>query len=83
MAKEANLVLHYQKRNKMEKKEISYENATNEIEEILAKLENDELNVDELTSNIQRVSKLLKLCKTKLHSTEKQIESILKEIDEE
>jgi exodeoxyribonuclease VII small subunit len=45
----------------MTKKEISYEDATTEIEEILSKLENDELNVDELTSNIKRVSKLLKI----------------------
>jgi exodeoxyribonuclease VII small subunit len=66
----------------MTKKKIGYVEAITEMEEILAKIEDNELDVDELSEKVKRVSVLLKLCKDKLHKTESEVENILKEIEE-
>lgn len=62
------------------KKTISYSEAMAEVEEILEKIENEELDVDELAEKVQRVSVLLKICKDKLTKTNEQVEQILKEM---
>ena len=66
----------------MTNKKISYNEAMTEIEEILEKIENEELDVDELAEKVKRVSVLLKTCKDKLHKTNQQIEQVLKEMEE-
>jgi len=63
-------------------KKLSYAQAMTEIEEILDKIENDELDVDELAEKVKRVSTLLKTCKDKLTKTNAQVEQILKEMEE-
>jgi exodeoxyribonuclease VII small subunit len=66
-----------------DKKQIKYGDAIEEIESILNKIENEELDVDDLTAKVKRVSELLHICKEKLHSTEEEVEKILKDIDTE
>lgn len=66
----------------MAKKEVSYTDSIKEIEQILQKIENEELDVDELSEKVKRVSFLLKQCKDKLHKTEEEVENILKEMEE-
>ena len=65
----------------MEKKKLTYKEAVTEIEEILEKLENEELDIDELALKVKRVSVLLKFCKEKLTSTDKEIQSIIEDLD--
>ena len=65
----------------MSKKNVSYKEAIIEIEEIIRQLENNELDVDELSEKVKRVSLLVTLCKDKLHNTEEEIDKILKEMD--
>ena len=66
----------------MTTKKVTYSDAISEIEEILEKIENEELDVDELAEKVKRVSVLLKICKDKLLKTNEQVEQILKEMDE-
>ncbi|MGQ8336366.1 exodeoxyribonuclease VII small subunit [Sunxiuqinia sp. A32] len=66
----------------MAAKKMTYQEAVNEIDEILNKIENDELDVDELSEKVKRVSSLIKLCKEKLHKTETEVENILKEMED-
>jgi exodeoxyribonuclease VII small subunit len=56
---------------------IKYNAAIREIEEILRQIENEELDVDDLSTKVKRAYFLLHLCKEKLHSTEKDIEKIM------
>lgn len=63
-------------------KKVSYTEAMTEIEEILEKIENEELDVDELAEKVKRVSTLLKICKDKLHKTNEQVEQVLKEMED-
>jgi exodeoxyribonuclease VII small subunit len=66
----------------MAAKKVSYNEAMSEIEEILEKIENEELDVDELAEKVKRVSVLLKICKDKLHKTNEQVEQVLKEMED-
>jgi len=63
------------------RKNLSYKDAITEIDEILSQLENNELDVDELSEKVKRVSQLVTLCKEKLHHTEQEVDKILKEMD--
>lgn len=65
----------------MEKKKLSYKEALSEIEEILEKLENEELDVDKLTESIKRVSFLLKFCKEKLTTTEGEVQKLIDDME--
>jgi exodeoxyribonuclease VII small subunit len=64
----------------MEEKRQSYKEAMAEIEEIVAKLENNQLDIDVLSEKVKRVSELIAYCKSKLHETEEEVEKILKSI---
>jgi exodeoxyribonuclease VII small subunit len=61
--------------------ELSYRKAVEEIEEILARIENQELDVDELGSNLKRVVELIRICKKKLHTANKEVEKIFREME--
>jgi exodeoxyribonuclease VII small subunit len=65
----------------MAKKTLTYNSAIAEIEEIMEKIESNELDIDILTENVKRVSQLLKFCKAKLYETEEEISKVMKDID--
>lgn len=56
---------------------MSYQQAVDEIEEILEKIEEGSLGVDELADKVDRVTWLLKFCRDKLYKTEEQVNKIL------
>jgi len=60
----------------MAKKTISYNDAISEIETILNEIENNDVEIDQLSEKVKRVSFLLETCKSKLLKTEEQIEKI-------
>lgn len=66
----------------MKEEKLNYKDAMAEIEEIVTKLEDNKLDVDELSDKVKRVSYLIAFCKAKLHDTEGEIESILKTMEE-
>ena len=55
------------------------EEALSQLEDIVSKMENEELDIDELTTELKQAQKLVKLCKDKLTKTDKEIKTILKE----
>lgn len=69
------------KEKTMATKKATYKEAITEIEEILEKIENEELDVDELAEQVSRVSVLIAVCKDKLHKTEAEVEKILKDMN--
>jgi len=67
----------------MAKQQVKYSEAISEIEEILELIEKGELDVDELTGKVKRVSQLIQICKSKLQSADEDIKKILnQDIDE-
>ena len=56
---------------------IKYEEALREIEEIVSRLENDEMDIDSLSTELKKAQKLIKQRKDVLEKTEKDVKSIL------
>lgn len=54
-------------------KEIKYEEALKQLQEIVEKMENDEFDIDELAAQLKVAQRLIKLCKDKLSKTEEEI----------
>ena len=50
-----------------------------ELQTIVSKMENDELDIDQLSEQLKRAQELIKLCKDKLTKTDEEIKKILAE----
>ena len=59
------------------KKNFKYEEAVEQLEQIVRKMENDELDIDSLTDELRKAQELIKLCKAKLTSTDAEIKNML------
>ena len=59
----------------------NYTDAFQELQTIVAEIENGQISVDELSQKVKRASQLIKFCKMKLSTTEEDVNKILKEID--
>lgn len=64
----------------MEEAKIAYREAVKEIEQIIEKIEGEELDVDELASQVKRAGELLNLCKSRLKNTEEDLSRTLEEL---
>lgn len=64
-------------------KEIKYEEALKQLETIVDKMENDELDIDSLGEQLKMAQKLIKLCKDKLTKTNEEIKKILEDDNKE
>ena len=60
---------------------IKYEEAIRQIEDIVERLENNEMDIDSLGAELKKAQKLIKLCKDKLTKTEEEVKKILEEAD--
>lgn len=54
-------------------KELKYDEAFSELQQIVADLEDGEISVDDLSLKIKRASELIQLCKKKLTTTEEDV----------
>ena len=59
------------------KEEISYSGAIEEIQTIVARLSNGEIDIDSLPATVKRGAELISLCKNRLKATEESIDKIL------
>lgn len=62
-------------------KEIKYTDAFEELQQIVSDIEDGEITVDELSIKVKRAAELIKICKSKLTSTEGDVNYILKELE--
>lgn len=63
----------------MAKEAIKYEEAVRQLEQIVTRLEDGELNIDELSGELKKARKLITLCKQRLTKTDEEIQKILKD----
>ena len=61
------------------KEELKYEQAYQELQSIVRRMENDELDIDQMSEQLKRAQQLIKLCKDKLTKTDEEIKKILAE----
>ena len=52
---------------------LTYKQAMDEIEAIVKTLEDNKMEVDELSGKVKRVAELIAFCKNQLHQTEEEV----------
>ena len=60
-------------------REMKYETAMRQLEDIADKMENGELDIDSLCEQLKTAKKLIRLCKDKLTKTDAEINKILED----
>ena len=65
----------------MTDKKPGFNQAVEELENILKQIESGELDVDELSGKVKRASELLRLCQSKLRDTEEEIDKIISDME--
>lgn len=64
-------------------KTSTYQEAFEELQELVQDIENGDISVDVLSEKVKRAAFLIKFCREKLISTEKDVNDILKDLNEE
>ena len=67
----------------MKAKKETYKSAVEELEKIVGEIENESIDVDILAEKVKRASYLIKLCKSKLKSTDDEVKGILTDLEKE
>ncbi|MDU1891193.1 MAG: exodeoxyribonuclease VII small subunit [Dysgonomonas sp.] len=65
----------------MAKKEQTYGEAMKELQNIMHRIENEDLDVDILLEEVKKAANLIKFCKEKLQKTNIEIQQILDKIE--
>ena len=61
-----------------EKKELTFETAIKELEEILERLENEDTPLDQMVLLYEQANKLAEICRNKLESANQKISKLVK-----
>ncbi len=63
----------------MAKEQLTYEKAISRLEEIALRMENNELDIDQLCGSLKEAQTLIKFCREKLYQTDEAVKKILTE----
>lgn len=58
---------------------MKYEEAIRELDEIVSKVENNQLDIDQLTTQLKRAKELIAFCRDVLYKTDKEVKALLEE----
>jgi exodeoxyribonuclease VII small subunit len=61
---------------------MTYQDAYNELQEIVSEIEAGEIGIDEISQKVKRASELIEVCKAKLFQTEQDVDQILKNLEQ-
>ena len=65
----------------MEEKKETYEQAMRRLEEIVEKIESNELDIDSLGEHLKEAQKLIGFCRDKLYKADAEIKMMLEEVE--
>ncbi len=65
----------------MEEKKLTYAEAMNELENIVERVERNEMDIDDLTERLKRAQELVRFCRERLLKTEEEVKNILSSDD--
>ena len=68
--------------SKTEEAELSYSTAVSELDEILAELEDESLDVDILGDRVERAAELISFCRERITSAQSQVEQIVANLEQ-
>jgi len=64
------------------KDDFRFEEALKNVEAIVVKIEEGEMDIDDLTAQVERAAKILQQCRKYLRKTEEDLENSLEELDQ-
>ena len=56
---------------------MKYEEAMRQLQEIVRKMENGELDIDQMSDQLKKAQELIKICRDKLTKTDEEIQKLL------
>ncbi len=62
--------------------DIKYSKAMERLEEIIRKIENEEIDVDELSEKVKEAVVLVNVCKDKIEKAELQVKEVIAKFDD-
>ena len=57
--------------------EVKYSKSIKKLEEIIEKIESEEIDVDELSANVKEAVSLIKTCKNKIEKAELEVKKVV------
>ena len=63
----------------MAAKEMTYEQSIKRLEDIVEKIDNNEIDIDNLAQTLKEAQKLIKSCHDKLYKVDEEVKKILKD----
>ena len=63
--------------------ELSFSQAMDELESVLRRIEDDQIDIDQLASELGRAAQLLDVCRKKIRRAEVEVQQIVEQIEEE
>mgnify|MGYP003450856458 FL=1 len=63
------------------KEKLTYTEAYEELNSIVAAAENDEISIDELQAKVKRASELISFCRNSVKTTNEHIEKVFNELN--
>lgn len=63
----------------MAAKKLTYEQAMKRLEEIVARIDSNELDIDHLGENLKEAQELIRFCREKLYKADEEIQKMLAE----
>jgi len=64
-------------------KDLAYGEASARLEEILQKIEEGQVDIDELSGLVKEAAELVTLCRQKIHAAEIQVKTITEQLERE
>jgi len=63
--------------------DVKYSKAIERLDEIIAKIESDDIDVDELSVKVKEAVSLIKLCKAKIDKAEMEVKQVVEDFAKE
>lgn len=63
--------------------EVKYSKALKRLEEIIQKIEQEEIDVDDLSDKVKEAVELIKVCKNKIQKAEMEVKKVVDEFQSE
>jgi len=61
--------------------DLKYTKAVQKLDEIIIKIESEEIDVDELSVHVKEAVELIKLCKAKIEKAEMEVKKVVENFD--
>lgn len=61
--------------------EVKYAKAVEKLDEIIAKIESEAIDVDELSLKVKEAVELIKVCKSKIEKAELEVKKVVENLD--